>query len=138
MIAIWISSRINHSSSSVVRFTSSCDPSTDGRFRSYTAGEASDLGSGRAAGKETKGGSEGPSWGCQCSDPLKTQEWEEWFRPHPNRVYAQYIRVAGSEGSAVLNHKVLPLVCANHAQTFVPTPAGQGQHRAKPEFTILA
>ena len=30
--------------------------------------------------------------------PLKTQEWEEWLRPHPDRVYAQYIRVAGSEG----------------------------------------
>ena len=30
--------------------------------------------------------------------PLRTQEWEEWLRPHPDRVYVQYLLQGLREG----------------------------------------
>ena len=89
MIAIWISSRINHSSSSVVRFTSSCDPSTDGRFRSYTAGEASDLGGGypyardlvELQGRKRKEAVRVPAGAASVQTPLKPRSGKSGFVP---------------------------------------------------------
>ena len=87
----------------------------------------------RATEKDAKGGREDPCGGGSVLSPLRTQEWEEWLRPHPDRVYVQYLLQGLREGFRI-GFKYGECACSSaktNMKSAMANPAVVDQYLAK-------